>query len=214
MATRGQGFFKIKFLPYGSGVILALFVFLWRILYGKPSFQAISQKNQNIKARCRACGYTSQIDMRHKLTTFILKNPPDMVSLSLTSLQLVNSYSTLFPSDALCTIIYECCSHLLLLVYLPNHCHLSVISCHSLLWNMGLKMYASTWYTCRTSCFVIHCYLLRNNVNQYEWLKFQFSTLFCYSKQSPIKNITAPGKRQKGQEPLSEIMGRVFYRPF
>ena len=25
----------------------------------------------------RACGHTSQLDMRHRLTTFILKNPPD-----------------------------------------------------------------------------------------------------------------------------------------
>lgn len=38
----------------------------------------ISQKQQTIKARCAACGHISNIDMRHKLTTFILKNPPDM----------------------------------------------------------------------------------------------------------------------------------------
>lgn len=38
---------------------------------------SISQKNQTIKARCIACGHSSNIDMRHKLTTFILKNPPD-----------------------------------------------------------------------------------------------------------------------------------------
>lgn len=38
----------------------------------------VSQKNQSIRARCAACGHTSNIDMRHKLTTFILKNPPDM----------------------------------------------------------------------------------------------------------------------------------------
>ncbi|WAR20256.1 IF5-like protein [Mya arenaria] len=37
-----------------------------------------SQKNQTIKARCIACGHQSMVDMRHKLTTFILKNPPDV----------------------------------------------------------------------------------------------------------------------------------------
>lgn len=32
-----------------------------------------SQKKQTISQRCIACGYTGMIDMRHKLTTFILK---------------------------------------------------------------------------------------------------------------------------------------------
>lgn len=39
---------------------------------------SVSQKAQMIKARCRACGHSANVDMRHKLTTFILKNPPDM----------------------------------------------------------------------------------------------------------------------------------------
>ena len=38
----------------------------------------VSQKKQTIGQRCIACGYNGMVDMRHKLTPFILKNPPDM----------------------------------------------------------------------------------------------------------------------------------------
>lgn len=41
--------------------------------------QTVSQKKQTIGQRCIACGYNGMVDMRHKLTPFILKNPPDMV---------------------------------------------------------------------------------------------------------------------------------------
>lgn len=37
----------------------------------------ISVKKGLIGARCKACGYVFQLDMTHKLTTFILKNPPE-----------------------------------------------------------------------------------------------------------------------------------------
>jgi len=37
----------------------------------------VSIKKQMITARCNPCGHVSTVDMRHKLTTFILKNPPD-----------------------------------------------------------------------------------------------------------------------------------------
>lgn len=37
----------------------------------------VNQKKQTIGQQCAACGYVAQIDMRHKLTTFIVKNPPE-----------------------------------------------------------------------------------------------------------------------------------------
>lgn len=40
-----------------------------------PETNLVVKKNQ-ILARCIACGHQMDIDMRHKLTTFILKNPP------------------------------------------------------------------------------------------------------------------------------------------
>ncbi|XP_041353778.1 eukaryotic translation initiation factor 5-like [Gigantopelta aegis] len=39
---------------------------------------SIQQKKQMISQRCIACGYQGYVDMKHKLTTYILKNPPDM----------------------------------------------------------------------------------------------------------------------------------------
>jgi translation initiation factor 5 len=33
-------------------------------------------KGESITSRCRACGKTSNVDMSHKLSTYILKNPP------------------------------------------------------------------------------------------------------------------------------------------
>ncbi|KAK3600592.1 hypothetical protein CHS0354_001123 [Potamilus streckersoni] len=38
----------------------------------------VNAKAEMIKQRCIACGHTGNVDMRHKLTTFILKNPPDV----------------------------------------------------------------------------------------------------------------------------------------
>lgn len=35
-------------------------------------------KKQTITQQCIACGYQGLVDMRHKVTTFILKNPPDV----------------------------------------------------------------------------------------------------------------------------------------
>lgn len=34
-------------------------------------------KKEMIRARCIACGYQGNVDMRHRLTTYILKNPPN-----------------------------------------------------------------------------------------------------------------------------------------
>jgi len=37
----------------------------------------VNVKKQILVSSCKACGHYFQLDMRHKLTTFILKNPPD-----------------------------------------------------------------------------------------------------------------------------------------
>jgi len=41
-----------------------------------PETELILTKNEEILRDCKACGQRSIVDMRHKLTTFILKNPP------------------------------------------------------------------------------------------------------------------------------------------
>ncbi|KDQ17681.1 hypothetical protein BOTBODRAFT_53221 [Botryobasidium botryosum FD-172 SS1] len=41
-----------------------------------PETDLILTKNDDIFRDCKACGARSNIDMRHKLTTFIVKNPP------------------------------------------------------------------------------------------------------------------------------------------
>jgi translation initiation factor 5 len=38
----------------------------------------VNVKKAVIGSTCKACGYIYMLDMRHKLTTFIIKNPPDM----------------------------------------------------------------------------------------------------------------------------------------
>ncbi|KAH7433022.1 hypothetical protein KP509_07G050700 [Ceratopteris richardii] len=44
---------------------------------GNPETEIIVTKSQLINLKCAACGYVSDVDMRDKLTTFILKNPPE-----------------------------------------------------------------------------------------------------------------------------------------
>lgn len=44
---------------------------------GNPETEIIITKTQLITMKCAACGYLSDVDMRDKLTTFILKNPPE-----------------------------------------------------------------------------------------------------------------------------------------
>eukprot|EP00897_Mesotaenium_endlicherianum_P006137 jgi/Mesen1/5551/ME000280S04668 len=44
---------------------------------GNPETEIIITKTQMIQMKCAACGYVSDVDMRDKLTTFILNNPPE-----------------------------------------------------------------------------------------------------------------------------------------
>lgn len=44
---------------------------------GNPETEIVITKSQLITLQCAACGFVSDVDMRDKLTTFILKNPPD-----------------------------------------------------------------------------------------------------------------------------------------
>ncbi|KAL3641335.1 hypothetical protein CASFOL_016303 [Castilleja foliolosa] len=44
---------------------------------GNPETEIIITKSQMINLKCAACGFISDVDMRDKLTTFILKNPPE-----------------------------------------------------------------------------------------------------------------------------------------
>jgi translation initiation factor 5 len=43
---------------------------------GNPETQ-IKIKKENLTLKCKACGAVSEVDPRHKLNTFILKNPPE-----------------------------------------------------------------------------------------------------------------------------------------
>lgn len=44
---------------------------------GNPETEIIITKTQMINLKCAACGFVSDVDMRDKLTTYILKNPPE-----------------------------------------------------------------------------------------------------------------------------------------
>ncbi|GJN94582.1 hypothetical protein Rhopal_007665-T1 [Rhodotorula paludigena] len=45
-----------------------------------PETELIITKKDFIEADCKACGHRGDIDLKHKLTTFILKNPPKKAS--------------------------------------------------------------------------------------------------------------------------------------
>ncbi|KAL6504565.1 hypothetical protein OROGR_026488 [Orobanche gracilis] len=44
---------------------------------GNPETEIIITKLHMINLKCAACGFISEVDMRDKLTTFIIKNPPE-----------------------------------------------------------------------------------------------------------------------------------------
>ncbi|KAL9234647.1 hypothetical protein vseg_009497 [Gypsophila vaccaria] len=43
---------------------------------GNPETEVLITKSQMIQLKCAACGFVSDVDMRDKLTSFIIKNPP------------------------------------------------------------------------------------------------------------------------------------------
>ena len=43
---------------------------------GNPE-TVVKIKKENIYLKCKACGNISDVDMRHRLNTYILKNPPE-----------------------------------------------------------------------------------------------------------------------------------------
>ncbi|KAK7272995.1 hypothetical protein RIF29_14041 [Crotalaria pallida] len=43
-----------------------------------PETEILITKTQMIQLKCAACGFLSDVDMRDKLTTFIIKNPPEV----------------------------------------------------------------------------------------------------------------------------------------
>ncbi|XP_076940476.1 eukaryotic translation initiation factor 5-like [Bidens hawaiensis] len=44
---------------------------------GNPETEILVTKTQMVQLKCAACGFVSDVDMRDKLTSFILKNPPE-----------------------------------------------------------------------------------------------------------------------------------------
>lgn len=44
---------------------------------GNPETEILITRNQMIQLKCAACGFVSDVDMRDKLTSFIVKNPPE-----------------------------------------------------------------------------------------------------------------------------------------
>ncbi len=43
---------------------------------GNPE-TVVKIRKDNIFLKCKACGAVSDVDMRHRLNTYILKNPPE-----------------------------------------------------------------------------------------------------------------------------------------
>jgi hypothetical protein len=72
------------FVPHrlmeGSAWLPSFFLLLCRYVQcyncGNPE-TVIKIRKDLINLKCKACGFVSDVDMRHKLNTYILKNPPE-----------------------------------------------------------------------------------------------------------------------------------------
>lgn len=70
---------------------------------GNPE-TVIKIRKDLINLKCKACGFVSDVDMRHKLNTYILKNPPEeKVSKAEKKCAVISSLSLIFPGSCLNT---------------------------------------------------------------------------------------------------------------